>query len=82
MDNTPRWIKVLDALSQLGNVLFLPRHKDTTANESISGRSHREGWKTLEATINLIFFWDPDHCRKAVERDAARAKEYLLKIRE
>lgn len=43
IDNTPRWIKIGDALSQLLNVALLPRHKETTANESISGRAHRCG---------------------------------------
>lgn len=45
IDNTPRWIKIGDALSQLFNVALLPRHKETTANESISGRAHRCGWR-------------------------------------
>lgn len=46
IDNTPRWTKIGDALSQLLNVALLPRHKETTANESISGRAHRCGWRS------------------------------------
>ena len=46
--NTPRLIKIGDALSQLANVTLLPRHRETTANESISGRAHRLGWRRTE----------------------------------
>lgn len=67
-----RWEKVGDALSQLANVLLLPNHEDTTANESISGRSHRMGWKTAESLIDLVF--GEGHCKAAYEKDLQRAK--------
>ena len=51
-DTTPRLIKVGYAISQLFNVLLLPRHKYTNANESVSGRCHRCGWKCAEKVIN------------------------------
>lgn len=66
-----------DALSQLVNCLALPRAGDTNANESISGRAHREGWRLAERGINALFFFDPDHCRRAYERDKARARNLL-----
>jgi hypothetical protein len=73
--NTPRLIKIGDALSQLFNVTFLPRHRETTANESISGRAHRMGYKRLASIIDSIFSpWESDHCRKAHEKDVERAR--------
>jgi hypothetical protein len=79
-DPTPRIVKVGDALSQLCNVAFLPRHRETNANESISGRCHRMGWRWAEKAIDAVFAWDRDHCRRAVERDAQRARDYLRQI--
>jgi hypothetical protein len=71
-----RLFNVGDALSQLVQSACAPRPHDTTANESLSGRCHREGW-VLERVIDWIFAWDPDHCAQAVRRDRERAKEYL-----
>jgi lysozyme family protein len=62
-DDTPRLVKIGDAISQLFNVTFLPRHRETNANESISGRAHRKGWKRTERFINWLFSsWENDHC--------------------
>jgi len=72
-DPTPRIFKILDAVSQLGNVAWpFWDHTQTTANESISGRAHRES-RPLERWINALFFWQPDHCRKAFMADRQRA---------
>ncbi|WJJ93985.1 hypothetical protein [Neopusillimonas aromaticivorans] len=75
--NTPRLIKIGDALSQLANVTLLPRHRETTANESISGRAHRCGWR-VERFIDWLFSpWERDHCRRAHEKDIERAREWV-----
>jgi hypothetical protein len=67
-------IRLGDALSQLLNVALL----NGDANESISGRAHREGWKTAERVINgLLRPLGPDHCRTAYEADVARAWELV-----
>lgn len=77
-DDTPRFIKVGDAVSQLLNVLLLPRHKDTDANESISGRSYRCGWDRARKVIDFVFSpFEKDHCRKAFESDVLRAEKLL-----
>lgn len=76
-----RLLNIGDALSQLMQVTFAPRPQDTNANESLSGRSYRERWWT-QRVIDAIFFWEPDHCRKAVERDAIRAREYLNQLKD
>lgn len=77
-EETSRLSKILDALTQLGNVSFLPDHKSTNANESISGRSYRQGWK-LRHVIDALFFWQKSHCEKSHYKDLERAKD-LLKI--
>ena len=75
--NTPRLIKIGDALSQLANVTFLPRHRETTANESTSGRAHRCNWRVAKL-INWLFTpWEQDHCRRAYEKDIERAKQLV-----
>ena len=77
-DTTPRYIKIGDALSQLFNVMLLPRHKYTNANESISGRCHRCGWKLAEKVINALFYvFEKDHCRKSYTADVSRARSLI-----
>ena len=77
-DTTPRYIKIGDALSQLFNVLLLPRQNYTNANESISGRCHRCGWKLAEKVINALFYvFEKDHCRKVYIADIRRAKQLV-----
>lgn len=77
-DTTPRIVKVLDSLSQMANVALLPWHVDTTANESISGRSHRCGWR-LRYLVDALFFWqrNPGHCERAHLADIERARRTL-----
>lgn len=78
---TSRLYKVGDALSQLINVALLPRHGDTSANESVSGRAYRLGWTRVERLINWLFSpWERDHCRKAYEADRRRAEMTLLDL--
>ena len=71
-DDTPRAVKIGDALSQLVNVALLPRHTETTANESISGRAYREGWRAAR-WIDALFFWQRNHCEGAYLADLKRA---------
>jgi hypothetical protein len=67
------WLmRCVSAWSQLLNVLFLCGH----SNESISGRSYREGWWT-EKWIDRLFFWQDRHCRRAYFNDLKWAKEYI-----
>lgn len=74
-DPTPRLIKIGDALSQLFNVAVLPRHKETNANESISGRSHRQGWTLMARFIDLLL--GEGHCERAFLNDIKRAHRTL-----
>jgi hypothetical protein len=74
-DDTPRLVKIGDALTQLFNVAILPNHTDTDANESTSGRAHRRGWRA-ERWINAVFalFGDFDHCQQSHLKDGERAR--------
>ena len=73
-----RLYKIGDALSQLVNVALLPNHRQTNANESVSGRAHRCGWSRTERVIDWLFSpFEKDHCRKSYEADKIRAAEYL-----
>lgn len=75
---TSRLKKIGDALSQLANVLLLPRHQDTTPNESISGRAHRCGWRRTERFIDWLFSpFESRHCRAAYLADVERARVLL-----
>ena len=81
-DTTPRLIKIGDAMSQLVNVAVLPNHKDTTANESISGRAYRMGWTNTRKVIDFLFLpFERDHCKKSHEADLQRARDLLDRSR-
>jgi hypothetical protein len=63
---------IWSATSQWLNVVLLLGHP----NESISGRSHRQGWR-VKKLINAVFFWQVDHCKSAYTNDLKWAKAYI-----
>lgn len=70
----PYLVRLGDALSQLANVMLL----NGDANESISGRAHREGWMKAKRLIDAICApWELQHCRIAYLADVARAKKLI-----
>jgi hypothetical protein len=72
------FIKILDALSQLLNVILF----NGEANHSISGDAYRFERKRLEWVINLIFTpFERDHCRVSHEADVRRAGQLLAEVR-
>ena len=73
-------VLVGDAISQLLSVAFF---FGDNPNESLSGRAYRKGrlhwpWTVLKTAINIIFFWQEDHCRTAYFADLKRARQTLL----
>lgn len=73
MAGMKQWlIGVGDALSQFGNVALLNGHP----NESICGRAWRtqSGWYKV---IDLLLWFDKDHCKTAYGNDYKYAKEYV-----
>lgn len=64
------WVRLGDALSQGINVFLL----DGDANESVSGRSHREGWSS-ERWIDAVL--GRGHCKDAYRADVERARRIV-----
>ena len=78
---TSRLYKIGDAISQLGNVALLPKHQDTNANESISGRAYRMKWQRVIKTIDWLFSpWEKDHCKLSHEADVERARQLVKQV--
>lgn len=72
---TARWIRALDAVSQLGNVLIF----NGDPNYSISGEAYRRGRHRWRRFIDALFSpFESDHCRKAYENDVAKAIALVL----
>lgn len=69
-------IKVGDALSQLFNVVMLNGHP----NESLSGRAWRSQsiWYKV---IDILLWFDKDHCQTAFNNDVRYARELLWLVR-
>ena len=69
-----RLIRIGDACSQLANVVFLNGHP----NESLSGRA----WRTKSIwykVIDIVLWFDKDHCKCAHENDLNYARKLLIK---
>lgn len=66
--------QVLIALDQLLNTLLCGR-----ADETLSARAHRmrmkrhKWWGWTARCIDLLFFWQADHCKTAYESELRRA---------
>ncbi len=58
--------QVLIALDQLANTLV-----GGYADETISARAHRKGWKRREAFINWLFR-DQNHCKSSYDSEVLR----------
>jgi hypothetical protein len=71
-----RLLQTLIALDQLANAFFL----GGMAGESISSRAWRQrddtrGWSIARSVIDALFFWQPDHCRRAYEAEQQRLQQ-------
>jgi hypothetical protein len=60
--------QILIAIDQLANTLV-----GGMADETISARAHRKGWKIREKVINWIF-QDPNHCRDSYNSELSRTQ--------
>lgn len=67
--------QVLIALDQLFNALF-----GGFADETLSARAHRmrlkkhKWWGWAAGAIDLLFFWQDEHCKTAYESEITRAQ--------
>ena len=68
----PDGLQILIAIDQLANTLL-----GGMADETLSSRAYRHSvdgtrrWP--ERFINLLFFWQKEHCRQAYESELTRA---------
>jgi hypothetical protein len=68
-----RLARLGSVMSQCVNVLLF----DGSPSESLSGMAHREGWSRTERIIDIVFFWESDHCAAAHHEDIAFARAIL-----
>ena len=71
-------IKIGNSLSQLLNVVILNGEPD----ECLSGRAYRTNTKWAIKLIDLVFFWDHNHCKSAYTNDLNYARQVLLRHKE
>lgn len=66
-------VRVLIALDQLLSTLACG-----FPDETLSARAWRERrrrpWGVVRAAIDLLFFWQPDHCRRSYLRELERGQ--------
>lgn len=66
--------QILIALDQLANTLL-----GGQADETLSARAHRmrlkrhKWWGWTASAIDLLFFWQKEHCKAAYESELSRA---------
>lgn len=65
-------LRILNALSQLANVILLNGHP----NESISGRAYRQNWK-LRHVIDTLLWFDKDHCMNSHLNERVWSRQIL-----
>ena len=69
----PDGIQLLIAVDQLFNTFFC-----VYADETLSARAHRHALKGdrkwPEKLIDFIFFWQPEHCKRAYESELNRTQ--------
>lgn len=73
-----RLVNLLVLSSQFLNVIIF----DGNPDETVSGRSYREGvlngnavWHRRHEMINKLFLWDDQHCRNSYLKDVKFARK-------
>ncbi|WP_439150812.1 hypothetical protein [Sulfitobacter sp.] len=51
-------------------------------HQTLSARAHIEArtsthWQGVQRRINAVFFWQPDHCKRAWDSEVTRARKTL-----
>lgn len=64
-------------ISQGVNCLLLGGHHDQTVSARAYVNQHRCGWGIAYRIINVLFFWQDNHCRESHSADVEFAKEVL-----
>lgn len=66
-------IRIGDALSQFANTALL----NGDPNESISGRSYRQGWCVMYFIDALFAPFESQHCKRAYLNDVKKARKLM-----
>ena len=77
------WLRLkmlFSATSQVVNVITAFDLSDTGPNESVSARMHRQGNTKREKFINTLFFFQPEHCKKAHLSDVHDAVALIAEV--
>jgi hypothetical protein len=64
-------------LSRFINAAFL----GGSTHQTTSARAYVEDWGFGRRLINVLFFWEEDHCKKAWENEVREAKKILKRAR-
>lgn len=79
----PYLLRVLVAIDQFVNVLILNGYEDHTISGRVGYYSYTTGkwyWRWPETVINILFYFEPDHCYKNIEWDEYGLDKPLVKL--
>lgn len=69
-------IRLSTAISQMGNALI-----GGNPNRTISARCYlnrdKRGWRQAYKVINIVYFWQSNHCKESHNADIQFAREVL-----
>jgi hypothetical protein len=73
-------IRIAAWLSQGINCILLGGHHDQTVSARAWANRDRQPWRAVYHGLNLIFFWQDDHCRISHAADEEFAREILRDV--
>lgn len=74
------WLwRVLVVMSQMVNVVLLFGHPNETVCARCYRNRHKRGWATAQAIIDIVFWWQCEHCRESHLSDRRYARQVLSK---
>jgi len=68
------FLRVSAWLSQGVNCVLLGGHHDQTVSARAYIQRYQPGWHVVYRTINALFFWQDDHCRRSHAADVEFAE--------
>lgn len=73
-----QFVRIAAWLSQGINVLLLGGHQDQTLSARLFINRNKKYWRIGHKVVNIIFFWEDDHCYKSHMKDIEWARELLI----
>jgi uncharacterized protein YaeQ len=64
-------------MSQTINLWILLGHHDQTVSARCYCNRHRKGWRVAYKLINLLFWWQEDHCKASYLADVEFSNEII-----